>query len=120
MLTNVLTKFRSDLEKSMEKGLNCLDFDKLVKNIEAGNLFVMASESAVIVFEKKFFGNKRVVNTVLCGGDLNEVSSLQKELEVDAEKNGADGVMIIGRKGWGKVFDGYKDVATVYFKEFTK
>ena len=120
MIIEVLKKFREDLEKSMEKGLNSLNFDLLVQNVNLGHLFVMANDDAVIVFERKLFGDKKVVNTVLCGGELSAVEGLQRQLENDAKEFGADGVMIIGRKGWEKIFEGYNPVATVFYKEFEK
>ena len=120
MIIEVLKRFRNDLEKSMEKGLNSLDFDLLVQNVNLGRLFVMADDNAVIIFEKKLFGDKKVINTVLCGGELSSVEKLQNQLETDAKEFGADGMMIIGRKGWEKIFEGYNSVATVFYKEFEK
>lgn len=119
-MINLLEKFKEDLEESMRLGLGMLTFDNLVSRVNSENLFVLGNEDAVIVFEKRVFGGLKIVNTVVCGGKLNAVAELQKQLESDAKEMGANGVMIIGRSGWGKVFDGYKNAATVFFKEFTK
>lgn len=113
-----IAKFRDDIEKSMDMGLGMLNYDKLVKLVESGNLNVFSSDDGVIVYEQKTIHGKPLFNTVLCGGELGAVEFLQKKLEEAAAAAGAVGVMIIGRKGWGKIFDGYSAKATVYFKEF--
>lgn len=115
-----LNKFKDDLLKSLSRGLNVLSFDELIAKVTNGSLFVSCDDNGVIVFEKKVFGGKQIVNTILCGGSLKSVADLQKKLEKDAQQNGADGAMIIGRKGWGRIFNGYDDAATLYFKEFAK
>lgn len=119
-MLDVLNKFRESLEASINDGLGMLTFDRLIEMVKEGSVGVFYSDIAIVVFETKNFNGKTFVNTILSGGELNGVMELQGNVEDMAKSIGAVGSMIIGRKGWGRVFDGYKDVATIYFKEFTK
>lgn len=119
-MLEVLNKFREPLEASIRDGLGMLTFERLVQMVKEGSVSVLHSDIAVVVFETNNIDGKVFVNTILCGGELEGVMELQDKVEEIAKSIGAVGSLIIGRRGWGRVFDGYKDVATLYFKEFKK
>lgn len=77
-----------------------------------------ASQDAVLITQICVMPNKTFLNIVLGGGDLNEVKQLVELVEDEARASNLNGVMIVGRRGWGKVLPNYKDVATLHMKEF--
>lgn len=53
----------------------------------------------------------------LAGGDLDELIKIEKVLEKFARKQGCVRVEIIGRKGWKRALDGYRETGIVLAKD---
>lgn len=115
-----LNKFRDLIEESIIHGKSLLTFKDVEDRVLSGRMTIWANDGGVSVTELIQTPTKRIVNTSLCGGELKSLEKLQRETEASAAELGIDAVMIVGRKGWGKVFDDYEEAATVYVKEIKK
>lgn len=55
----------------------------------------------------------------LAGGDLQELQELERQITKKAKKRGIKRVSLIGRAGWVKALDGYRDAGRILTKELT-
>ena len=76
------------------------------------------TDNAIVIGEICQMPSKTMVNIALGGGELEQVKLLVDQVEQEARALNVAGVSIIGRRGWGRALDGYKEAATVYMKEF--
>lgn len=58
----------------------------------------------------------RVMDLILAAGDMGELMAMLEQAEAKARADGIDRIVCTGRKGWGRVLPGYKEL-TVYVKE---
>jgi len=63
------------------------------------------------------FPRMRDLNMAFAGGDMQSIKGLVEMGERYAKSHGCDGIRCYGRRGWAKVFDGFKDISTVCRKE---
>ena len=53
----------------------------------------------------------------LSGGDLNEIKMCEPAIRAWAEKAGCNKIIIGGRRGWLRAFDGYREQYTIIAKD---
>lgn len=61
----------------------------------------------------------KVVHGWLAGGDLNEIKQTVAKIEAFAKEHGCAAASIMGRRGWLKAFNDYRDAGTLMTKELT-
>ncbi len=55
----------------------------------------------------------------LAGGDLDSVRLLESDVAAWARSIGAARIMLVGRRGWLRGFDGYRELVTTMTKDLT-
>ena len=77
--------------------------------------------AAMTVVEEHFIDGKLqdVLVIVLAGGSMETLKSIEKETEAYAIQKKYPRLYINGRKGWGRVLDGYKEHTVVHCKDLT-
>lgn len=112
-----LYRFMDGLLVAIKHGASMMSFEDVVERVVSGRFNVWSNDTGLCVTEIIDTPTRKLMNTVLGAGDLVGVKELQETIEKSAPELGCKVVTIIGRKGWGKVFSGYKDSATLYMKE---
>lgn len=95
-----------------------MTIDDVEAGIVSGKYQFLPDSASAMVIEIADLPRKKLVNFLLAGGDLNQLQKAEQKVTKWARQVGLDGAMIIGRRGWGKALEGYKEAATVYMKEF--
>lgn len=108
---------RPYLEAALEYNRGTQTIEDVKAGIESGQFQLIAGRNSAALTEIAKLPQKTYINVILGGGDLEELKDIAKRIEDASRAAGADGVMIIGRRGWGKVLEGYDLYATVYVKE---
>ncbi len=86
--------------------------------VASGEYKVWTEGQSIALTEDCVLPRKKYTGIVLAGGVLAPLQELAKKIEEDAKARSLDGVLIVGRAGWGRVLNGYRKAATVYLKEF--
>lgn len=110
-------KQKQFLADALEYNGGTQTLEQVLEGLQSGQFQFWGNEIAAVVTEINRLPNKTFINIVLGGGDLNELKNIEAAIEDRARAVGFDGVTIIGRRGWGKIFPAYREVATVYLKE---
>jgi hypothetical protein len=105
------------IEAALHYNCGTQDLDDVKRQLESGEMQLILGQKSAVVTQISAFPNKTFINIVLAGGDLEELKGIANKIEDASRKAGLDGVIIVGRKGWGKVLDGYKTFATIFMKE---
>lgn len=112
-----LERFKDGLLVALEHGASMMSFDDVKDRVKSGRFNVWTDSAGICVTEVINTPTRKLLNTILGAGELASVKALQESIEAAAPELGCAVVTIIGRKGWGKVFSGYKEAATLYMKE---
>lgn len=114
-LTEKQKKFLSD---ALEYNGGTQTLDQVLEGLQSGQFQFWGSDVAAVVTEINRLPNKTFINIVLGGGDLTELKVIENAIAEYARSMRFDGVMLVGRRGWGRVLPGYEEQATIYLKEF--
>ena len=111
---------RAAFERSREWLQAALDRDYGTHSLEdvwdllmTGIAQIWPTPNAVLVTSVERFPRKYVLRGWLSGGDLNEIVKEESKIRDWAERNGFDAIVISGRAGWLRAFEGYEKLATV-------
>lgn len=111
------TRLRHHVQAALEHNGGTYAMDEVERRIADGRFRVWATDNAIVLTEICRLPSKTLLNIALGGGELEQVKDLVLRVEGEAKDLGCVGVSIIGRRGWGKALDGYREAATVYMKE---
>lgn len=89
----------------------------VLDEIGRGGAQFWPGEKSVIVSKIVDYPRHAAVRFWLAGGDLDELTDMQDRVIEWARQFNVDRAEIIGRRGWLKGLDGYREVATVMEKE---
>ena len=107
------------LDEATHRGADLYSLDDVYRRIRDGEASLWLSNThksaAVTTWMPSSVG--LILNIWLAGGDLDELKEMLISMESWGRQHGAERSLIIGRRGWGKTLDGYKDSATVFLKE---
>lgn len=105
------------IEAALQYNCGTQDLADVKRQLDAGEMQLILGKKSAVVTQISAFPNKTFINIVLAGGDLDELKTIATDIENASRKAGFDGVVIVGRKGWGRVLEGYKTFATIFMKE---
>lgn len=105
------------IEAALQYNCGTQELGDVKRQLESGEMQLIVGKKSAVVTQISAFPNKTFINIVLAGGDLEELKGIAARIEDASREAGLDGVVIVGRRGWGKVLDGYKVFATVFIKE---
>jgi hypothetical protein len=110
-------RLKPQIEGALFYNAGTQSLEDVKARLEDGRFSLWSNKDSVLIIENIELNNKRYINIALGGGDLEQVKDLVNQVEATAKTLGFYGVMIIGRRGWGKVLPEYKEKATVFIKE---
>lgn len=110
-------RLKLHIENALSYNANTQNLEDVKARLEDGRFTLWSSKDSVLIVESTTLGGKQYVVIALGGGDLEQIKGLVNQVEAESKRLGFYGVMIIGRRGWGKVLLEYKEKATVYVKE---
>lgn len=105
------------IEAALQYNCGTQDLADVKRRLDSGEMQLILGKKSAVVTQISAFPNKTFVNIVLAGGDLEELKGIATNIEEASRNAGLDGVVIVGRQGWGRVLEGYKVFATVFMKE---
>lgn len=86
--------------------------------IEAGDAQLWTNDTAAAVSEIAVYPTGlRALNVWLAGGDLSGVKALDAEIDAYAKLKNCGARTIMGRRGWVKALDGYRDGGCMMMKD---
>ena len=109
----LLTKWRHLVEPETSTGLTPVAWaDVLQMPLQVFE----AARSVVVTLDSDICGT--VARSIwVAAGDLDEVLGLVREVEDSARRDGITRIVFMGRRGWVRAANGYREVATVGVKE---
>jgi len=113
----LLDRLRPYIEAALAYNANTQTFDQVAESLMSGEYQLWLGEQSLAITEVCELPNKTLTNIVLGAGNLTELRATAQRIAEQAKDRGHGGVMIVGRRGWGRVLDGFVETATVYVKE---
>lgn len=90
------------------------NWDDVKRKVKEGRWFLLAYPTSALLIEFHKHPRNNVLFIVCAGGNLDEITSAQEQLEAIAKKQGCDTIEIRGRKGWEKIAKKFKGYETHY------
>ena len=92
--------------------------DDIAEVVRKGDAQFWHAQDAGLVTEIIEYPRRRTLRFWLAGGDLNTLKDVEKDAIEWSKTWGCVACEIVGRRGWVKALEGYKDVATVGVKTY--
>ena len=93
--------------------------DDVWQFIQEGKAQFFPLDKSAIVTEIVDYPQKAMCRIWLAGGDLDELVEAEVALSAWAKTQGCDGMEIIGRRGWSRKLESYRESAVVLMKDFS-
>ena len=110
-------RLKPQIENALSYNAGIQTLEDVRRKLEDGSFKLWSSKDSVLIIESMILGGNKYVVVALGGGDLEQIKKMLNQVEDESKKLGFYGVMIIGRRGWGKVLSNYEEKATVFIKE---
>ena len=119
MVDSELDRCRSWIEAALAYSGNTHNFQDIVSGVKTGTMQLWPARHSCLVTEIVIYPKKKLLNIFLAGGKLKELMSMQADVEKWAIREGCDGGMISGRRGWERPLKnlGWKFQHVYYTKE---
>ena len=104
---------REWLQAALDHDFGTHNLDDVWELLASGVAQIWPMPHAVMVTTIDRYPRKYVLRGWLSGGDLNEIKAEEPKIRAWAERNGFDAIVIGGRAGWLRAFEGYEKAATV-------
>ena len=107
---------RTRLEDALEQGGGDHTIDELAEEVRAGRAQCFHTTRAVVFTQIERHRNYSALRVYVAAGALEDVMSLQPEVEALARAEGCDRLVMIGRRGWKAVLPkfGWAEAMVVY------
>lgn len=111
-------ELRRRLARALEVGGNVYQATDIMLAVEQGRMQSWTKNDSLVITELLQFPRACAVNIVLAVGALEDVMSLQPDIEEWGREHGASVMRMEGRKGWSKVLPahGWKQDNKVIFE----
>lgn len=104
---------RDLIQEVLDRGIGTHDIDDVWKEIENGNAQLWPTTNSVMVTNVEQYPRAKVLRGWLAAGDLKEIVATEAVIRDWAKKQGCNLVILGGRRGWLRVFPGYKETHTL-------
>jgi hypothetical protein len=91
--------------------------DDILKAVLDGRYALFLGERSAMVCSFENFPRMKVIHGFLAGGELEEVKAMEADISEQAGRNGFQRVELSGRRGFLKVFPGYRELCTTIIKD---
>ena len=113
-----LLDFLPEIEEALARGHGTHNVADMIARIESGNCELWVEGEGLLVTKIEEWPRMRVMRFWLAAGKLADVMALEPRVIERAREAGCTGMVIDGRKGWGKVLsEGWSEDDT---RSFTK
>ena len=119
MVETELDRCRPWIEAALSYSGNTHHFEDIVAGVKSGTMQLWPAPHSCLVTELVIYPRKKLLNIFLAGGELKELMSMQPDVQKWAIREGCDGGMISGRRGWDRPLKnlGWKFQHVYYTKE---
>lgn len=107
------------IQAALDEDLATHTLDDVWDLIVSGPVQLWPTPNAVMVTVLEAFPRKKLLRGWLAGGKLSEIQEHEPRIRAWAEKQGCDHIVIGGRFGWLRAFDGYRRVSTAMARDLT-
>jgi GNAT superfamily N-acetyltransferase len=106
------------IQAAVDRADGCFDIEHVWSEIDGGRAQLWPCEKSAIVTRIEIHpsGMKTLLGW-LAGGEMEEVKALAARAENWARSKGCTRIEIIGRRGWLRAFEGYREACTVLVKD---
>lgn len=105
------------LSKVIEEGLNDYSEDQIYNLLTAQRVEAWREGDNLLVTQLVEFSGGRICCLAYGSGELETICKMVKNIEKLACERGVHRLRIIGRRGWLKALDGFREVQTVMEKD---
>ena len=99
------------------KGTHTIDDVALM--VGGGMLRIVLGKDCAMLTEIQNYPRMKVLNVFVAGGDMNGLLELEHGLIGMAKEQGCSRVTETGRKGWGRVLPGAKELGTALYRDIS-
>jgi hypothetical protein len=100
---DIMVELRPKIEKALHHGYDTYSFDNLVLAVERSRLKLFYRSDAVVFCEISLFPQYKVLNLVLCAGDMDGVLLLEEAARQWGKAMECKKVWFTGRPGWARL-----------------
>jgi len=93
------------------------DSHDVLDMILGGSAALFVGEGSAVVAQEIKLPTGRQLHFWLAAGDLDELVEIERDVEQAARRRGINKMSIIGRRGWRRKLDGFREVGVVLTKE---
>lgn len=108
---------RPFIQAALDRDLGTHTADDVLELLLTGPVQIWPTANAVMITVVETYPRKKLLRGWLSGGALSEIQKSEPAIRAWAEKQGCDLIIIAGRKGWLRAFEGYDEVVTVIARE---
>lgn len=116
-LASEFCRCRPWLQAALDRDIGTHTLDDVWQLLVTGPVQLWPTPNAAMVTMIEQYPRRKLLRGWLSGGDLEEIQAHEPVIRAFAEREGCDGVMISGRRGWAKAFDGYREVASMMVRD---
>lgn len=113
----LLGKSRKHLSDALKRAGDTHSVDDVIEMIENGDARLYKRKKSTVVTQEFDLPAARQLHFWLAGGDLDDLIQAEREIVEDAKERGINKVTIIGRPGWQKKLDGFRQAGVILSKE---
>lgn len=110
-------KYRNYLLEALEHGHGTHNEDDVLSRIITGEYKLWTFEKCAVVTFFIQYPRFKAVNLFIAGGDLEELKSVQPQIERWAVAQGCSRCVAGGRPGWERIFTDYTKNGCLFFKD---
>lgn len=108
---------RPFIEAALDRDIGTHTADDVLELLETGPVQLWPTPNAAMVTVVETYPQKKMLRGWLSGGNLEEIQAMEPRIRAWAKRQGCDVIVIGGRKGWLRAFEGYREASTVMVRE---
>lgn len=89
----------------------------VLEMIQRGEVNLYVGDNSAVVTQDLDMPTGKQLHFWLAGGNLNELIKIEKDVEHAAKARGIRRISIIGRRGWRKRLDGFRETGVILTKD---
>lgn len=101
------------LQAALDRDIGTHSIDDVWHLLLTGPVQIWPTPNAVMLTVLEAFPQKKMLRGWLSGGKLEEIQAMEPRIRAWAKSQGCDVIVIGGRRGWLRAFDGYEESSTV-------
>lgn len=105
------------LQGALDRDLGTHDLEDVRDLLLSAPVQLWTTANAAMVTVVETYPRKKMLRGWLSGGKLEEIVAYEPKIRDWAKRQGCDLIVIGGRKGWLRAFEGYQEASTVIARE---